>query len=176
MTSNEIKQRYSMAEVVAGYGIRPNKSGYIKCPFHAEKTASMRINADFYHCFGCGEHGDIFSFVQKMENISFSEAFIQLGGLYEASDRKIAAVRISKTKRKIEEKIREDAIFCEWKRKRLDQACKLLREYDKLTSLYMPFSDEWTIVFNNKQHQEYCYSILVYGSREEQEEMRTADG
>src|SRR2546430_8538258 len=46
------------------------------CPFHKEKTPSFSVHAtrQFYHCFGCGQSGDVFSFVQKIENISFPEA------------------------------------------------------------------------------------------------------
>src|SRR5437879_9500198 len=46
------------------------------CPFHNEKTPSFSVHAtrQFYHCFGCGVSGDVFSFVQKIENITFPEA------------------------------------------------------------------------------------------------------
>src|SRR6266542_307935 len=46
------------------------------CPFHKEKTPSFSVHAtrQFYYCFGCGEKGDVFSFVQKIENITFPEA------------------------------------------------------------------------------------------------------
>src|SRR5579864_1948362 len=46
------------------------------CPFHKEKTPSFSVHASrqFYHCFGCGASGDVFSFVQKIENITFPES------------------------------------------------------------------------------------------------------
>src|SRR6266849_340813 len=46
------------------------------CPFHKEKTPSFSVHAtrQFYHCFGCGVSGDVFSFVQRIENITFPEA------------------------------------------------------------------------------------------------------
>src|SRR5207245_10715643 len=46
------------------------------CPFHNEKTPSFSVHAtrQFYHCFGCGVSGDVFSFVQKLESITFPEA------------------------------------------------------------------------------------------------------
>src|SRR5437667_4056924 len=45
------------------------------CPFHKEKTPSFSVHAtkQFFYCFGCGEKGDVFKFVQKIENISFPE-------------------------------------------------------------------------------------------------------
>src|SRR5258706_14315358 len=46
------------------------------CPFHKEKSPSFSVHASkqFYHCFGCGASGDVFSFVQKIENSTFPEA------------------------------------------------------------------------------------------------------
>src|SRR5579864_9267563 len=46
------------------------------CPFHKEKTPSFSVHAtrQFYHCFGCSASGDVFSFVQKIENITFPES------------------------------------------------------------------------------------------------------
>ena len=58
MTSEEIKKAYSMRDVLARYGIQPDRAGFIRCPFHKEKTASMKIYQDSYYCFGCGAAGD----------------------------------------------------------------------------------------------------------------------
>ena len=50
------------------------------CPFHKEKTPSFTVNEEkgFYHCFGCGQHGDAISFVMETENLSFPEAVERL--------------------------------------------------------------------------------------------------
>ena len=69
-----IKDRLTMCEVLERYGYEPNKKGFMCCPFHLEKTPSMRIYEKDYHCFGCGEHGDVITFVQKLFNLSFQEA------------------------------------------------------------------------------------------------------
>ena len=52
------------------------------CPFHKEKTPSFTVNEDkgFYHCFGCGAHGDAIDFVMRSENLTFPEAVEQLAG------------------------------------------------------------------------------------------------
>ena len=67
MNSEEIKKTYSMRDILGRYGMQPNRAGFICCPFHKEKTASMKIYQDSYYCFGCGAHGDIFDFVSQME-------------------------------------------------------------------------------------------------------------
>ena len=53
-----------------------------RCPFHAEKTASFTIyrGTNTYHCFGCGEHGDVIAFVMKLYNKTFIESVEYLGG------------------------------------------------------------------------------------------------
>lgn len=79
----EIRSRIDLAELISSYGIPLKQSGSsIKacCPFHHEKTPSFHINTakGFYHCFGCGESGDAFKFVQKQEGLTFMEAVKKL--------------------------------------------------------------------------------------------------
>ena len=52
------------------------------CPFHGEKTPSFTINDEkaFYHCFGCGAHGDVIGFLQNYHNEDFQTAVRRLGG------------------------------------------------------------------------------------------------
>lgn len=74
-----LKQQADIVRIVGDY-VRLKKAGAQNfsglCPFHAEKTPSFSVHAtrQFFHCFGCGESGDVFTFVQKAENISFPEA------------------------------------------------------------------------------------------------------
>lgn len=75
---DQIKDTLSIVDVVSTY-IRIEKSGSqykARCPFHNERTPSFYVSPErkSYHCFGCGEHGDIFSFIEKIENIPFFEA------------------------------------------------------------------------------------------------------
>lgn len=74
-----VKQQADIVRIVGDY-IKLKKAGAQNysglCPFHGEKTPSFSVHAtrQFYHCFGCGVSGDVFSFVQKVENITFPEA------------------------------------------------------------------------------------------------------
>lgn len=74
-----LKQHADIVRVVGDY-VSLKKAGAQNysglCPFHKEKTPSFSVHAtrQFYHCFGCGASGDVFSFVQKIENITFPEA------------------------------------------------------------------------------------------------------
>jgi DNA primase len=74
-----VKQQADIVRIVGDY-IKLKKAGAQNysglCPFHGEKTPSFSVHAtrQFYHCFGCGVSGDVFSFVQKIENITFPES------------------------------------------------------------------------------------------------------
>ena len=81
---DEIKQKINIEELVGEYiQLKPSGTHSFKglCPFHGEKTPSFHVSPDkeIWHCFGCGEGGDCFSFVQKMEGMNFSEALMHLG-------------------------------------------------------------------------------------------------
>lgn len=75
---DQIKENLSITDVVSTY-VRLEKSGSqfrACCPFHNEKTPSFYVSPErkSFHCFGCQVHGDIFTFVEKIENIPFFEA------------------------------------------------------------------------------------------------------
>ncbi|PKN39054.1 MAG: hypothetical protein CVU62_02330 [Deltaproteobacteria bacterium HGW-Deltaproteobacteria-2] len=57
------------------------KRGKALCPFHSEKTPSFMVNRDrqTFHCWGCGESGDVISFIMKLKGITFKDALIYLG-------------------------------------------------------------------------------------------------
>lgn len=73
-----LKEKTNIVEVASGYVSLERRGGsyWACCPFHHEKTPSFAINeADqYYHCFGCGESGDVIKFVQGLENIDFMDA------------------------------------------------------------------------------------------------------
>jgi DNA primase len=77
--AQSVKQQADIVRIIGEY-VRLSKGGAQSfkglCPFHKEKTPSFNVHAaqQFFHCFGCGQSGDVFTFVQKMENQSFPEA------------------------------------------------------------------------------------------------------
>jgi len=77
--AQSVKQQVDIVKIVEGY-IRLRKAGATNysglCPFHKEKSPSFNVHAvrQFFHCFGCGVSGDVFTFVGKIENVGFPEA------------------------------------------------------------------------------------------------------
>ena len=131
MTVEEIKQQNTMRDVVTRYGIEVNRSGFCKCPFHNEKTASMKIYKDSFYCFGCHAGGDIFTFIQKIEGVDFKTAFESLGGTYE--QRKTFSSRL--------------ALYKAMK--------KTIRELSHQLDEAQPMSDEWCEIHNRLQMARY---------------------
>lgn len=81
----EVKARTNIADIISDYvSLKSAGVGSMKglCPFHDERSPSFHVRPQvgFYHCFGCGESGDVYSFLQKMDHVSFSEAVERLAG------------------------------------------------------------------------------------------------
>lgn len=150
MTVEEIKSQTSMRTIIEQYNIKINKNGFCCCPFHKEKTASMKIYKDSYNCFGCGANGDIFSFVQHMDNCDFKTAFYQLGGTYAKPtfESNLAIYRAKKAKQK-----------AELEKKKLFNKRELNNFFIKVNRKGLlksePLSDVWCFFYNELQYQLY---------------------
>ncbi|MCR4601224.1 MAG: DNA primase [Clostridia bacterium] len=83
---DEIKSRCNIVDVVGNYvALKRTGSSYKGlCPFHNEKTPSFNVNENMqhFHCFGCGESGDVISFIQRIENLDFMDACRKLADMY----------------------------------------------------------------------------------------------
>ena len=80
---DEVRSRTDLVSVIEQYVTLKRNGRNLKglCPFHSEKTPSFHVNPDLgrWHCFGqCSEGGDVFKFVEKVENLSFAEALERL--------------------------------------------------------------------------------------------------
>ena len=79
---DQVKDQVGLADFI-GKRVKLTKRGRDflgLCPFHNEKTPSFTVNEEkgFFHCFGCGEHGSLFDFVMKIDNMSFRDAVERL--------------------------------------------------------------------------------------------------
>lgn len=156
MTKEEIKNTYSMQEIVERYGLHPNRAGFIRCPFHkGDNDASMKIYKDSYHCFGCGANGDIFTFIQQMENYDFKTAFYNLGGTYEKPtfQSKLSVYRLKKQ----EEQRKKEEIKLKRKKELNNMLIDIYRDWMKKSE---PFSDVWCDCSNALTKQLYIHEVL----------------
>ena len=69
-----VKQSVTVREAAQMYGIEVNRSGMACCPFHDDKNPSMKLNEEYFYCFGCGATGDVIDFTARLYNLSPKEA------------------------------------------------------------------------------------------------------
>lgn len=156
MTKEELKQTYSMRDILSRYGYQPNRAGFISCPFHqGDRSASLKVYEHDFHCFGCHENGDIFKFIMLMEDISFKEAFLGLGGTYQSPtfESRLAVYRAKKRRNTAE-------IDRNKKVKERDLNNVLLSVYQRYIWRLEPLSDAWCNCYNELQKQLYLHEII----------------
>lgn len=78
--ADQVKSLVTIQEVAEHYGFYPDRAGYICCPFHNEKTASLKLYSGQggFHCFGCGAGGSVIDFVMKLFDIPFRQAILRI--------------------------------------------------------------------------------------------------
>lgn len=154
MTTEEIKQSVSIREVAERYGVKVNRNGFCKCIFHNERTPSMKLYKDSFYCFSCQKSGDVFTFVQKMDGISFKEAFSVLGGGYDNNFSTRLKIYQAQKKREMQRKA-EDRL-----KKKRELNYLLMEVYRTCLGKLEPLSGAWADTYNALQYQEYMWEIL----------------
>lgn len=79
--AEEIRARLTMLQVAGSYGFEPNRSGFLRCPFHTgDREASLKLYPDGggWHCFGCGKGGSVIDFVMELFDLDFRQACVKL--------------------------------------------------------------------------------------------------
>lgn len=138
--ADDIKALVSMPDVAKTYGLRVNRMGFIECPFHREKTPSLKIYKDGWHCFGCGAGGDIITFVMKYFDLPFKEACAKLNDDFNLG------LPIGE-KRTDRQRIADAAEA--WRRRQVKTAREKAIEQAK--SAYWEAYDRWLILFTIKE-------------------------
>ena len=69
-----VKQSVTTKAAAEHYGIEVKRGGMAKCPFHSDQSPSLKLNDDYYYCFGCGATGDVIDFVARLFQIGNKEA------------------------------------------------------------------------------------------------------
>lgn len=171
-----IKDQLTMQDILLHYGYETNRTGFVCCPFHNEKTPSMRIYERDYYCFGCQEHGDIITFIQRLFGLSFQKALRKIDtdfGLNLYGDHSFEELRMShyqkqalqaKRERDKREKQKADdeywEAFDEWKR--LDDNRRIYRPKSPDEELHPLFVES----LQKLDYQRYVVDCLNEGRME----------
>ena len=163
-----VKQSVSTREAAAFYGIEVKRNGMACCPFHDDKNPSMKVDQRF-HCFGCGEDGDVIDFTAKLFNLSPKEAAEKLaqdfGLIYDSQ----APPRRRYVRQKTEaQKFREDRQRCY---RVLSDYYYLLKKWEADNSPRTPEEEphpRFVEAIQKKTYVEYLLDLFLYESEEEQ--------
>lgn len=151
-----ISKKYIVCKILfinVGLGIRTSEALSGARP--QRKTASMKIYRDSYYCFGCGENGDIFTFLQKFYGIPFKDAFRMLGGSYEKPTFS-SNLAIYKAKKEQEMRKKKE----EQLKRKQEHNNMLIDIYRDWMNRSEPLSDTWCDCCNALQLELYHHEIL----------------
>ena len=164
-----VKQSVSTREAAEFYGIKVSRTGMACCPFHDDKNPSMKLNEEYFYCFGCGATGDVIDFTAKLFNLSPKEAAEKLaqdfGLIYDSQ----APPRRRYVRQKTEaQKFREDRQRCY---RVLSDYYYLLKKWEADRSPRTPEEEphpRFVEAIQKKACVEYLLDLFLYESEEEQ--------
>ena len=107
-----IKVAISVKQAAEHYGLKVNRNGMACCPFHNDRHPSMRLNEDYFFCFGCGAKGDVIDFVARLFDLSSFEAVKKLAADFGFDPKTPTAAAMHKPKRPYIRQFREDEMLC----------------------------------------------------------------
>ena len=91
-----VKANVTVPQAAEHYGVEVQRNGMCRCPFHDDRHPSMKLNKDYFYCFGCGAHGDVIEFTSKLFGITAWEAAQKLAadfGIREARPSVLAKLK-----------------------------------------------------------------------------------
>ena len=107
-----IKAAISVKQAAEHYGLKVNRSGMACCPFHNDRYPSLKLNEDYFFCFGCGAKGDVIDFVAKLFDLSSYEAAQKLAADLGLDPKPPTAAALPKPKHPYIRQFREDEMMC----------------------------------------------------------------
>ena len=107
-----IKVAISVKQAAEHYGLKVNRNGMACCPFHNDRHPSMKLNEDYFFCFGCGVKGDVIDFVARSFDLSSYEAAQKLASDFGLDPKPPTAAAMVKPKRPYIRQFREDEMLC----------------------------------------------------------------
>ena len=164
-----VKQSVSTRDAAAFYGIEVKRNGMACCPFHDDKNPSMKLNEEYFYCFGCGATGDVIDFTAKLFDLSPKEAAEKLaqdfGLIYDSQ----APPRRRYVRQKTEaQQFREDRQRCY---RVLSDYYYLLKKWEADNSprtLEEEPHPRFVEAIQKKTYVEYLLDLFLYESEEEQ--------
>ena len=175
-----VKQYVTTRQAAEHYGIRVNRNGMCACPFHNDKTPSMKVDRRF-HCFGCQADGDVIDFVSRLTGTGTREAAVMLAQDFSIPYEDRAPTGRSRPRPKAPP-VTPEQQFKRMERyafRVLSDYYHLLRRWEKDLAPQTP-EETWNPLFTealqNKAKVEYLLDTLLFSSMEERASLITEYG
>ena len=107
-----IKAAISVKQAAEHYGLKVSHNGMACCPFHNDRHPRLKLNEDYFFCFGCGAKGDVIDFVARLFNLSSYEAAQKLAVDFGLDPKPPTAAALLKPKHPCIRQFREDEMLC----------------------------------------------------------------
>ena len=164
-----VKQSITIREAAERYGIEVKRGGMVCCPFHDDKNPSMKLNKEYFYCFGCGATSDVIDLASRLYNLSPKEAAEKLaqdfGLIYDSQ----APPRRNYVRQKTEtQQFREDRQRCY---RILSDYYYLLKKWENAYSPHTPEEEPHPLfveAIQKKTYVEYLLDLFLYENEEEQ--------
>ena len=162
-----VKSAVTVKQAAEYYGCKVNRGDMICCPFHDDRHPSMKLNRDYFYCFGCGVTGDVIDFVARLFGLSSYEAAKKLAYDFGIDPDKPPAAMALKKPYPLARAFRNDEMYCQ---RVLCDYLHLLERWEKEYAPQTP-DEAWNPLFvealQKKPYTEYLLDILLSGSMEE---------
>lgn len=159
--SNYIKSILDARRVIEFYGFKINRAGFISCPFHSEKTASLKVYSGTkgWNCYGCGQNGSVVDFVMKLFGLNYHQAIVRLSHDF----------RLNITKERPDARHLNEMRRKKKEQERLEYINKLIDEYKALEfrKYYYQFHDNKPAKKFEELSEEFIEALLVLPELEE---------
>ena len=168
-----VKTSINTREAAARYGVEVNRHGKALCPFHNDRNPSLFVDDDHYHCYACGEHGDVIDFTAKLFDLKLYEAAKKLAYDFGITqDKPPDKATLEKLNKKSEaQRLRENEKLCF---SALMAYYKLLQEWMVVYAPRTP-EEKWHPRFveacDRLDYVEYLVDLLIMGDSYERNEV-----
>ena len=109
-----VKAAATARQAAEHYGLKIGQGNMVCCPFHADRTPSMKLNEDYFYCFGCGAHGDVIDLVARLFNLSSYDAAKKLAYDFGIDpDKPPAAAALRKPKYPLAKAFQREELHCQ---------------------------------------------------------------
>ena len=166
-----VKQSVTVREAAEMYGIAVGRSGMACCPFHDDRHPSMKLNEDYFYCFGCGATGDVIDFTARLYDLAPKEAAEKLAQDFGLSYDSKAPPRRSHVRQKSEAQARKEKREHAWRV--LTDYYHLLRKWEADYSPKTPDEDphpRFLEAIQKKDYMAYLLDTFLDSSTEEQDQ------